>query len=321
MRHGGQMAEISIIVPAHNVAEYVSQTLESLWAQDKVTFEVLVIDDGSTDGTLDILHSYERRFQERGISYQVIVQPQGGAGSARNAGLRRASGRLIGFLDADDVLHGGALFALVAEINRRGCDLVFPLCRHIDAKGVPTGVTSHVAKNRYSAADLIVDNPIHSGSGVVVQAERAAQTGFFDMGLPACIDLDYWVRLTEGRGEAIGALDSILVDYRTRPGQITGNWRRMRKGWESVVAKAFRRDKIEPSAFNKMARARNLLVWATAAYKNRDYAATRRLMAECCRADPIFALKDKHARIRVAAALISLLPTPLHRTLQERFNG
>lgn len=315
------MAEISIIVPAHNVAEYVSQTLDSLWAQDKVAFEVLAIDDGSMDDTLDILNSYEQRFQDRGLPYRVIPQPQGGAGSARNAGLRRANGRLIGFLDADDVLHPGALAALVEEIDRRGCDLVFPLCRHIDPQGLPTGVTSQVAKDRYSAADLIVDNPIHSGSGVVVRAERAAETGLFDTDLPACIDLDYWVRLTEGRGEAIGALDSVLVDYRTRPGQITSNWRRMRTGWEAVVAKAVLRGKVAHSAFDRKARARNLLVWATAAYKNGDYAAARRLIAECWRADPIFALKDGHARIRVAATMASLLPSSLHQTLQARFNG
>lgn len=315
------MVDISIIVPAHNVAEYVAQTLDSLLMQDDIVFEVLAIDDGSTDGTLDILNSHGQRFQDRGISYRVIAQPQGGAGSARNAGLRQATGRLIGFLDADDLLHPGALAALAEEMDRVGYDLAFPRCRHVDAEGTPTGVTSGARKNRYSAADLIIDNPIHSGSGVVVRAERAAQTGLFDTELPACIDLDYWVRLTEGRGGAIGVLDAVLVDYRTRPGQITGNWRRMRTGWEAVVAAAVRRGKIESSAIGRTAKARNLLVWATAAYKNGDFADARRLMAECWRTDPAFALRDGHARIRLVAVLTSLLPGSLHHTLRARFNG
>ena len=289
--------------------------------QDGVAFEVLTIDDGSTDNTLDILHSYRQRFQHRGVPCQVFAQPQGGAGSARNVGLRHASGRLIGFLDADDILHPGALSALVAEIDRKGCDLVFPLCRHVDPTGVPTGVTSQAGKDRYCAADLLADNPIHTGSGVVVQAVRANQAGLFDTELPACIDLDYWVRLTEGRGEAIRVLGTVLVDYRTRPGQITGSWRRMRTGWETVVASALHRGKIDSTAIGKTARARNLLVWATAAYKNGDFADARSLMAECWRTDAVFAMTDSHARIRLAAAMTSLLPAPLHRSLQACFNG
>ena len=318
---GELMADISIIVPAHNVASYVSQTLDSLLAQEFAAFEVFAIDDGSTDDTLKVLSSYGQRFDDRDLSYRVIHQTNGGAGSARNAGLRQAKGRLIGFLDADDLLHPCALAALVDAIDKSGCDMVFPLCRHVDPDGIPTGVTSQASKERYTAADLIADNPIHSGSGVVVTAQRVARTGLFDTDLPACIDLDYWVRLTEGRGETIGALDTILADYRTRPGQITGSWRRMRTGWETVVASALHRGKIDSTAIGKTARARNLLVWATAAYKNGDFADARSLMAECWRTDAVFAMTDSHARIRLAAAMTSLLPAPLHRSLQACFNG
>ncbi|WP_375291104.1 glycosyltransferase family 2 protein [Qipengyuania sp.] len=315
------MVDISIIVPAHNVAGYVSQTLDSLLGQNEANFEVLLIDDGSTDVTLAILRRFENLFKTRGHNCVITSQDRGGAGSARNAALRSAQGRLIGFLDADDVLHPGALTALIEKIDATNCDLVFPLCRHIDQNGAPIGVTSHAAKDWYSAADLLLDNPIHSGSGVVVRAQRVRETGFFDTDLPACIDLDYWVRLTEGREKAIAALHRVLIDYRMRPGQITGSWRRMRAGWEAARAAALRRGKIDASMIGMTAKARNLLVWATAAYKNGEYADARALMAECWRADPAFAAQDGHARIRTAAVMASLLPLPLHRILRARFNG
>ncbi|MDG6078811.1 glycosyltransferase [Erythrobacter litoralis] len=315
------MVEISIIIPAHNVADYVAETLDSLLVQDDADFEVLLIDDGSTDTTLSVLQRYEAQFHQRKRQCTVLSQKQGGAGSARNAGLRRATGRLIGFLDADDLLHPGALTALIETIGTADCDLVFPLCRHVDLRGQPTGVTSRIDRLRFSAEDLLRDNPIHSGSGVVIAAERAAAIGLFDVDLPACIDLDYWVRLTEGRGKTITAVDRVLVDYRTRPGQITGSWKRMRVGWEAVVAGAIQRDCVDLSRLDGEARARNLLVWATAAYKNREFAEARRLMAECWRTDPVFAISDQHARVRSAAVLASLLPPPLHRTLQAQFNG
>jgi len=316
------LSEISVIVPAYNVAPYISETLDSVLRQDKAAFELILIDDGSTDDTLAIMRDYQKRFACLDRRCLVVTQNRGGAGAARNEGMRLASGQYFCFLDADDILYPDALSLLAAQLrDETGCDLVFPLCRHIDRNGMPTGVVSKADGTRYSAEDLLANNPIHSGSGVVLQANRAREVGLFDTTLPACIDVDYWVRICEGRGSSIRAVDRILVDYRARPGQLTGNWRRMRNGRERVIENARSRGICGDRAFTKSARARSRLLWATAAYKTKDYSSARRLMLECWLQDPMFAVKDWHARVRTAAVLTTILPRKLHRLIETWFNN
>lgn len=92
------MTLVSIIIPCHNAAPWLAQTLESALAQSWSETEVILIDDGSTDGSPTIAC----RFEPQGI--RVLTQPNRGASAARNAGLRAARGAFIQFLDADDLL-------------------------------------------------------------------------------------------------------------------------------------------------------------------------------------------------------------------------
>jgi len=89
---------VSILIPAFNAAPWIAQTLDSALAQTWPQIEILVVDDGSTDNTLDIARSYKNK------SLRVISQPNAGAAAARNTGLRAALGDYIQFLDADDLL-------------------------------------------------------------------------------------------------------------------------------------------------------------------------------------------------------------------------
>lgn len=92
------MPKVSIIVPAYNAAHWLAETLESALAQTHTNKEIIVVDDGSRDGSAEVA----RCFSERGV--RVVSQPNQGAAAARNHGLRLATGDLIQYLDADDVL-------------------------------------------------------------------------------------------------------------------------------------------------------------------------------------------------------------------------
>ncbi len=316
------MVDISVIMPAHNVAEFVGEALDSLLKQDRRDFELIAVDDGSSDRTGVVLEEWRGRFSAAGVPMIVHTRARGGAGSARNAALDRARGRLLCFLDADDRLQPAALRTLCAGLDADpAIDLVFAMCRHIDPQGRPTGVASSAQKERYEARDLLFANPIHSGTGVVVRRARAEAAGRFDTRLPACIDVDYWVRLTAGGRANIRPLAEILVDYRLRPGQITSDWRRMRRGWEAVNAKAAEAGYGLTRSELQAARARQAIVYATAAYKHGDMASARRLALESWQRDPRFALGDRHARIRTAACIASLLPPALHDRIRDRFNA
>src|ERR1700704_1423104 len=87
---------ISVILPVYNREQTVARAIRSVLAQTWTSLELIVVDDGSTDGTRDVLRSF-------GSQITVIEQPHAGAYAARNRGLREARGELIAFIDSDDV--------------------------------------------------------------------------------------------------------------------------------------------------------------------------------------------------------------------------
>ena len=112
--------KISVIIPAYNAEKFLVESIESVINQTIDDFEIIVIDDGSTDSTLDILRNYEESYED----FIVICQDNSGPAAARNRGLDVAKGEYIYFLDADDVLELDALESLYNAAKRRKSDLV-----------------------------------------------------------------------------------------------------------------------------------------------------------------------------------------------------
>jgi len=113
-------ATISVIVPVYNGADYVRDCLESILCQSHGSIEVLVVDDGSTDCSGEICSEYARR-DER---VRVLRKANGGLPSARNAGLTKAKGRYVSFVDCDDLLLPEALRHAFETLERTGADVV-----------------------------------------------------------------------------------------------------------------------------------------------------------------------------------------------------
>jgi glycosyltransferase involved in cell wall biosynthesis len=109
---------VSIIIPCYNAQEFLAETLESAFVQTYPRTEIIVIDDGSTDGTADLIRSYSNR---------VIAEfgPNRGAGAARNRGTALARGGLIQYLDADDLLPRDAVARRVAALENTGADVAY----------------------------------------------------------------------------------------------------------------------------------------------------------------------------------------------------
>lgn len=103
--------ELSVIVPVYNAEKTLCATLDSLLAQAPLSYswEIIAVDDGSTDASLTILQEYQEKASKYGIVFHVFSYPNGGVGSCRNRGLEKANGNSILYLDADDHLHKGAL--------------------------------------------------------------------------------------------------------------------------------------------------------------------------------------------------------------------
>lgn len=118
---GGMTVRFSLIVPVYNVAPYLRTCLDSVVVQTFADFECICVDDGSTDGSGDILDGYAAK----DARFRVVHQPNGGEGAARNAGLDVAKGEWICFLDADDILRESTLKMYDRSIRAHGdVDLV-----------------------------------------------------------------------------------------------------------------------------------------------------------------------------------------------------
>ncbi len=114
------MASLSLIVPIYNVAEYLPTTLDSLVWQTLSHFEVILVDDGSTDGSREIAED----FCQRQSHWHLIPQEQQGVSVARNVGTLQASGDFVAYLDGDDWLCPQTLETLLREAKHSGADMV-----------------------------------------------------------------------------------------------------------------------------------------------------------------------------------------------------
>lgn len=116
------MKKISVIIAAYNAEKYLSETLDSIFLQtmNNSEYEVIVINDGSSDTTLDILNSYKKRYS----NLIIIDKENGGPSSARNAGLDIAKGEYVFFFDADDILEGQALSHMYHTASENNADLL-----------------------------------------------------------------------------------------------------------------------------------------------------------------------------------------------------
>lgn len=109
---------LSIIVPVFNTESYLPQCLDSLLAQDMCDYEIICVNDGSTDGSAEILASYARNH----ANLLVLHQPNSGVAAARNTGLAAAQGRYIWFVDSDDLIRENVLSLLARTLEETDCD-------------------------------------------------------------------------------------------------------------------------------------------------------------------------------------------------------
>ena len=118
------MRKVSIIIPCYNCRTLVTETLDSLAVQTFRDFEVVCVNDGSTDDTLSVLEQYK---ENSALDMQIISKPNGGVSSARNAGIQAAQGEYLLFLDADDLYHPMYIQHLCDAVAQSEADVAYCL--------------------------------------------------------------------------------------------------------------------------------------------------------------------------------------------------
>lgn len=124
--------KISVVVPVYNVENYLGSCLDSVLNQDFESFEIVVVNDGSTDGSLEIAKTYEARYPEK---VRLISQENKGLGGARNTGIDNAKGEYIVFVDSDDTIKHDMLSSLYNEMTSSNADIAIFGIEYVDENG------------------------------------------------------------------------------------------------------------------------------------------------------------------------------------------
>ncbi|HET9299472.1 MAG TPA: glycosyltransferase [Candidatus Polarisedimenticolaceae bacterium] len=209
---------MSVVIPAYNAAAFLGEALESVFAQGIPDVEVVVVDDGSSDGTAEVA----RRF---GRGVRVLSQPRSGSGRARNLGLSETNGEIVAFLDADDVWVPDKMARQLPILEGdRALALVFSDMVAFGEPGVEgrsyfreRGFTGRCTPGTILVHDMI------STPTVVLRRACLPRTGPFDTGLPIGQDTDLWIRLA--LHHPVAFVSAPLVRRRFHPGNATRNHR------------------------------------------------------------------------------------------------
>jgi glycosyltransferase involved in cell wall biosynthesis len=227
---------VSVIIPAHNAAETLGSTLESLLAQTHAAWEAIIVDDGSTDHTAAVA----AEFVARDARIRLVTQKQSGESAARNHGIRISTGESLLFLDSDDWIKPPHLSRLTAALAAEPrLDAVYCGWGYVLPDGewvfeeVPT-----LAGDVFEAFAQYCLSVVHT---FVVRRRAVDNVGAFDASLRTCPDWDLWQRIAR-MGARFGVVPEVLAAYRIRANSASRNGRRLFADGRQVLARGHGED-------------------------------------------------------------------------------
>jgi glycosyltransferase involved in cell wall biosynthesis len=284
--------EITVIVPAYNVAGLILPCLASIVAQSRGDWQAIVIDDGSADATADEV----RTLDDPRIS--LVQQANAGVSSARNHGLELARGRFVMFLDGDDILNPTAFARLAAMLDTQDQAVAaFGTFLKILPGGAPYPGQKPLSLHRYPDGDVLEPmlrgNFLANGGHVLIRTKIARRLGGFDTGLRLSEDWEFWCRLAaEGPFAFIGTEPEVF-SLRVRPGSSSGglsvDWANHQPSLAAVLGNAVIRGRFSAQAWRRLERAMHAShMWECGRvnFTMRRFRDARRLMLGAIRLEP-----------------------------------
>ena len=225
---------VSVIVPLYNKEKYIRRTLDYLIRQTYENWECILINDGSTDNSLNIIEEISQKYPDK---FLVISQENSGQSGARNVGLSVAKGKYIAFLDADDIWHPNKLNSQVSFLEAH-TNYVMTLCSYsIRQKMRPKRVIRHRNVSQMLRG-WVYFTGYGGGLESVALINYFALSGLqFDINLSTSAGLDFCLRIAD-----LGPIHldkEVLMEYQKYPGQFHGNFLELRRNTEYLYRKHF----------------------------------------------------------------------------------
>lgn len=232
--HSPKSPTVSVLIPAYNAMEFLPKTVSSVLTQTYQDFELIIVNDGSTDN----VESWAENLSDRRV--KLVSQPNKGLAGARNTGLESATGDYIAFIDADDIWLPTKLEKQVRLLNDNPeIGLVYSWIALIDETGKPQGKLRKNSACGNVWLDLTTHNIVECGSVALVRSQCFQTVGQFDETLPlSCSeDWDMWLRIAAHY--SFGLIEEPLVCYRCHSNNLSSQWQPMEESFQIVLKKAF----------------------------------------------------------------------------------
>ncbi len=222
--------KISIIIPCFNQAQYLDEAISSLILQTFSNWEAIIVNDGSTDNTIEIAESWCRK----DVRVKYFSGPNKGLSSARNIGIELTSGEYISLLDSDDKYHLNHLESLLSVFNR-GSDIVFTGYTYFDDTN---NVHHSVQMDDSTNFEEILHGNIVPPVAVAFRRSILKISGAFDTSLKSAEDWDLWIRCYK-IGCCLGISEDSSAFYRISPNSMSRQFLTMYEALKNVSLQAY----------------------------------------------------------------------------------
>jgi glycosyltransferase involved in cell wall biosynthesis len=314
---------VTVVIPMFNSEKHIEKCIISVLEQTFKNFELICVDDGCTDNTLDIL----KQFTDPRI--KLISQKNRGLAGARNRGIQAAKGIYIALLDSDDFWSNEKLTKHVEHLNGNPkvgvsyCPSLF-----ITENGSIMGIGQFPKLKEINFRDILCRNPVGNGSAPVIRRRLFADIStinkeqnckcYFDETLRQSEDIELWVRialLTSWKFEGISAP---LTYYRINNGGLSANLKKQFESWTLAMSK---NEQTNIKLFKRLlplARAYQLRYLARRAIRSGDsYQAIKLIHWALCEQPRILFEEPKRTLATYACAFLTLLPRSLYNSLES----
>jgi glycosyltransferase involved in cell wall biosynthesis len=244
--------KVSVVIPAYNTENFIAHTIQSVLDQTYQDFEIIAVDDGSSDRTLEFLRGFAPRVK-------VLTKANGGPASARNLAIKNSAGEYIAFLDSDDLWVPDKLEVQTAFLEKHPhVGLVFSEASMFSEENGQRNIQSKIGFTANPTFSFLLLGNYIPNSTVVIRRACVNQVGLLNESLIGTEDHEYWMRIA--RSFPIAGIPRPLVYYRIREGSLLGDGRNIDKGLDLTLAAIREVEKLFPKMWQECRMERDLLI-------------------------------------------------------------